>query len=308
MTEVILSKIAVMFIIMAIGFVCGKIGLIDSKGNKILSNVTLLLVNPLVMFVSYQREYSSAIAKNLFISLGISVLVMTLQIAIAVVLIPKKRDNSAIERLTVILTNCGFMGIPLVESVFGGEGVIYLSMYVTVFNVVAWTYGISQMTGKASARTTVKNLCTPAIFAIVLGLVFYFCRISLPSIIKEPLETIGNMNTPMAMLVAGATLSGTNIVKCLKKIRVYIITAVHLLAIPLIAAAILYVFSKLGISSEVLRVLLIAISCPSAVITTMFSHRYGKDSVYASELFAVSTLLSAGSIPLVMWLFSLMGV
>jgi len=308
MTIIIFKKIAVMFIIMAIGFLCGKLGIIDSKGNKLLSNITLLIVNPLVMFVSYQRDYSSRIANNLFIALGISVLVMAIQIAVAMILIPKKRESCSVERLTLILTNCGFMGIPLVESVFGGEGVIYLSMYVTVFNVVAWTFGISQMTGKNSARDVLKNLCTPAIIAIILGLVCYFARISLPEILLEPMESVGNMNTPLAMLIAGATLSGTNFVKCLKKVRIYFITAVHLLAIPVIAALIMLAFLKMGVEINVLSVLLVAVSCPSAVITTMFSHRFGKDSVYASELFAVSTLLSAGSIPFIMWLFTLLTV
>ncbi len=305
--EAVINKIAVMFIMMAIGFLLGKLKIITGEGNKTLSAISLFLVSPFLSFVSYQREYSQSIAKNLVTTLVLTVVLYAVQIAVVFLIVPKKRENSEIERMSLIFSNCGYIGIPLVQSVFGNDGIIFLTMNIAVFYVLTWTLGVSLMTGKVSVKQTVKNLCTPAILAVVLGLVCFFAKIKLPALILEPIESIGNMNTPLAMLIAGSTLAGTNLLRCFKNVRIYLLSALRLLILPAICAAILLLATYLGADTVVVTIVLIAMACPSAVITTMFSHRFGGNSVYASEIFALTTVLSAATIPLVMWLFSLMG-
>lgn len=295
-----------MFIMMAIGFILGKLKIITSDGNRVLSNISLFLVSPLLSFVSYQREFSSHIAKNLLVTLGLTAVLYAVQIALVFLIISKKRKGCAVERMSLIFSNCGYIGIPLVQSIYGSDGIIFLTMNIAVFYVLTWTLGVAVMTGKISLRQTAKNLCTPAIIAVVLGLVCFFLRIDLPDIIHEPLQAIGDMNTPLAMLIAGSTLSGTKLLSCLKKWSLYALSAVRLILLPLVCLFILLGFFKLGADPMVLTIVLVAAACPSAVITTMFSHRYGGDSVYASEIFAVTTLLSAASIPFITWLFQLL--
>ena len=296
-----------MFIMMAIGFLLGKLKIITGEGNKTLSAISLFLVSPLLSFASYQRDYSESIAKNLVTTLILTVVLYAVQIAAVFLIIPKKRENSEIERMSLIFSNCGYIGIPLVQSVFGNDGIIFLTMNIAVFYVLTWTLGVSLMTGKISFKQTVKNLCTPAIIAVILGLVCFFAKFKLPTLILEPIESIGNMNTPLAMLIAGSTLAGTNLARCFKNVRIYLLTALRLLLLPAVCAAILLLAIYLGADTIVVTIVLIAMSCPSAVITTMFSHRFGGNSVYASEIFALTTVLSAATIPLVMWLFSLVG-
>lgn len=306
--SIIQQKIIIMFIMIAVGFLCGKVGLIDPDGNKKLSKLSLWLVNPLLTFMSYQSEYSSEISKNLLITLGISVAVFAIQIAVATLTVPKKSKEYAIERLSIIFSNSGFIGIPLVESVFGKSGVIYLTMFITVFNILVWTYGVALMTGKVSFKETLKNLCTPAVISVILGLIFYFCRITIPDIIAQPLNTVGGMNTPLAMLVAGSTLAGTNLLKCLKKPRLYFLCAMRLIIIPALCCLALFKLTAVGVDPMIISIVMIATSCSSATITTMFAHTYGKNSLWASEIFAVSTLLSVVTIPAVMWFLELLGV
>lgn len=306
--QAVITKIAVMFIMMAIGFLIGKLKIITGDGNRVLSNVSLFLVSPLLSFVSYQREFSPSIAKNLLVTLGLTALLYAVQIAIVLLMVPKKRKGSEIERMSLIFSNCGYIGIPLVQSIFGNDGIIFLTMNIAVFYVLTWTLGVSLMTGKISLKQTAKNLCTPAIIAVVLGVIFFVFRIDLPDIIHEPLQSIGDMNTPLAMLIAGSTLAGTNIIGCLKKVRIYLLSAVRLILLPVVCLLCLFGLSFLGVDHMVITIVLIAAACPSAVITTMFSHRYGGDSVYASEIFAVTTILSALTIPFIMWLLSLLGI
>ena len=304
----VINKIAVMFIMMAIGFLLGKIRIITNDGNRVLSNISLFLVSPLLSFVSYQREYESSVAKNLVVTFLLCALLYALQIAFVWLIVPKSRKDCAVERMSLLFSNCGYIGIPLVQSLFGGDGIIYITMVIAVFYVLTWTVGVSIMTGKASFKSTLKHLCTPGIIAVVAGLLCFIFGVKLPSVLYEPLSDIGNMNTPLAMLIAGSTLAGTNIVKCIGNVRVYLLCALRLIVLPFLCGGVLFCAKGLSIDTMVLTVVLVAMACPSAVITTMFSHRYGKNSVYASEIFAVTTILSAITIPFVMWIFSLLGV
>lgn len=305
MSRIILEKLLIMMIMALIGFVCGKIGLIDGDTNKKLSNLSLLIINPLLIFVSYQTPYSKDIASGLGIVFLLSVLSYGIQLGVSLLFIKKKNNpNVGVERMSLAFSNNGYIGIPLVQGVFGAQGVIYMTMFVTVFNIVLWTVGVLFMTGKTSLRQAVKNLCSPAIFMVLLGLVLFFLKISLPDIIREPLETVGNMNTPFAMLIAGATLAGSNLLGCIKKPRLYLLSAAKLLLIPLLSVLVLVPFAYLGIDPMLITIVVIAVACPTAAACTMFAHRYQKDSAYASEIFAATTLLSAATIPAVIWLQS----
>ena len=235
MSGIILEKLLIMMIMGLIGFVCGKAGLIDGDTNKRLSNLSLLVVNPLLIFVSYQMPYSGDIALNLGIVFLFSVFAFVIQLGAALLLVRgKDNPNVGVERMSLAFSNNGYIGIPLVQGVFGAEGVIYMTMFVTVFNIVLWTVGVLFMTGKTSFRQAIKNLCSPAIFMVLLGLAFFFFRISLPEIILQPLESVGNMNTPFAMLIAGATLAGSNLLGCIKKPKLYLLSAAKLLLIPIL--------------------------------------------------------------------------
>lgn len=298
-----------MFIMMLVGFICGKTGLIDFDGNKKLSRLSLWLVNPMIIFMSFQSEYSPRIAKNLAITFALCITVYALHIAVATLIVPKKNKEYAVERMSLIFSNNAFIGIPLVSSVFGKDGVIYLTMSIAAFNILIWTYGVTLMKGeKTNLRESLKKLCTPAIISVILGIVCFLCRFTLPNVIAEPLDTIGSMNTPLAMLVAGSTLAGTNLLGCLKKPRLYLICFLKLLALPALSALSIFWLAHFGVSPMAISVVMIATACPSAAAVTMFAHAYNRDSVWASEIFAMSTLFSVVSIPAIMWFVEFLGV
>ncbi len=300
-------QIIEIFIMIAVGFICGKTKLIDADGCKKLSKLCLWLVNPVLIFMSYQRDYSADISKNLAVMLAVSAALFAVSIGAAALFVPKRRTEYAIERMSLIFTNCSFVGIPLVQSVCGDGGVIYLTVYITVFNIIAWTYGLGLMSGeRLSFRGTLKKLCTPAIISVFLGLIFYFCRIRLPEIVSSPLNAVGSINTPLAMLVAGATLAGTDILKCLRNVRLYVLSALRLIVMPALCCIATFWLARFGVDRDIIRIAVIGASCSSAAIATMFAHTYGKNSAYASEIFAMTTLLSFVSIPAVLKFLSLL--
>lgn len=291
-----LNKILIMFVILAVGIVCYKTKIISDSGNKCLANVLLLLVNPLLMFVSYQIDFEMRLLKGFVVSVGFAIISHTVAIIVANAMVKKKAENYEIERLSCIYSNCGFMGIPIINTLFGAEGVLYLSAYMAVFNILLWTHGVILMTGERDIKTFFKALKAPAIIAVVLGLIFFVMQIKIPNLILEPINTIASMNTPLAMIIAGVSLAQTNVLGVIKNIRVYLITVVKLLIIPLVAAVALTLF---GFDRIVTLTAIIEVACPTAASATLFAIRFNKNSVYASELYTITTLFSAITIPLV---------
>ena len=301
-------KIVIMFMIMIIGFICGKTELITPNTNKKLSGILLFLVSPMITFISYRREYSSEVAISLLIALALAAVTHAIMIGVSNLVIRKGAKNREIEIMSAVFSNCAFVGIPVVQSVFGSDGIIFLTMYVTVFHILCWTYGVTLMTGESSFRDTARHLLTPAVISVALGLIFFFCRIPLPEIIAEPIQLVGDMNTPLAMLVAGATLSDTEFKKVLKKPRLLYITGLRLVFFPVIASLLAAVLVRFGAAPMPLTTIVIAAGCPSAVLNVTFAHKYNMDSVYASEIFALSTVLSALTIPMILELLKILGV
>lgn len=295
------NQIAIMFFIILIGIICYRIHLIDNLMNRKLSDIVLMLVNPIVVLVSYQREFEATLLTGLLISLLMAVATHTFGIVISKMIIrgDRHKANLVIERFAVIYSNCGFIGIPMAGGLFGSEGVFYITAYMTIFNLLVWTHGVVIMTGKTDIKSIKKALVSPTVLATVAGFLLFVTRISLPEVFLDALSYIGNMNTPMAMLVAGVTIAQTDVRKLLLKPRIYYVSFVKLLFIPIVM---LFVFHIFQLPRVVLLTSVLAAACPTAVTVNLFSLRYDKNYLYASEVFAVSTMASMLTIPLVMYI------
>jgi len=292
------NQIVTMIIIMLIGLLCAKIKLIDEETNKKLSAFLLLLVNPLVIFVSYQRTFEMALLKGLFISIGLAVLTFAVNLLVTHTLYFKKNGKiEAIEKYACVYSNSGFIGIPLIQGVFGSEGVFYLTAFLTVSNLLMWTHGVAVMSGTKDRSLIKKAVLAPAFLATVIGFITFLLRIEMPRVIMNPIEILGGTNTALAMIIAGVTISKANIGKIIKKAQVYKICLIRLLVIPFIMIGI---FSFFNYSETIIGTIIIAAACPIAANIILFAYRYEKDSLYASELFVASTILSLATIPLLM--------
>ena len=297
MSETILRQTIVMLMLIMAGVLCSKTKLISKSTNKELSGFVLQVVNPAMIFMSYQTEYRSELVENLLLTFVFSVLAVVVNIITAYVLIRDRQGRETqIERFSAIYSNCGFMGIPLVNALFGMEGVFYLTAFITVFNIFVWTHGIILISGERDMKKVIKVFYSPTIIAIVLGLVTFFLRLRLPTEPSRALSYIGELNTPMAMIVSGVTIADTNVAKLLKKPSVYYVSALRLLVIPVVLSAIL---SNIPMDEKVRITVIVAASAPPAAMCTLQCVRYGKNSLYASEIFAFGTILSVATLPVI---------
>jgi len=289
MAAVVTEKIIEMFLILLGGVIVYKAGLIDDKTVPKLSNLLLMFISPLLIFQSYQMEFEMRLFYGLLWTLAASAATFAVTIVLSELLFRKKGERTPVEKIAVIYSNSGFIGLPLINGIIGSEGIFYMTAYLTVFNLLLWTHGVLVMGSAGSFKEMCKNLLTPTIIAIFAGVVCFVTQLRLPEVLANPIQMIGNMNTPLAMIIAGA-----NLLKSLQNKRLYLLCAVKLILYPLVGLAALWL---LHLEFHIAFTVFIGMACPAGASAIMFAERYGKDAKYASEIFVVTTVLSAISIP-----------
>lgn len=301
MSLVVLQQAFVVLLLILLGAGCFRLKLLSKETVSEISGLVLKIVNPIVILLAYQREFKPDLVAHLGTAFLLSALSFAIAMVVVYLAIPAKEGRETeIERFSALYSNCGFMGIPLVQAMFGYEGVFYLTAYITCFNVLVWSHGVMQMSGQYDLRSLLKVLRSPAIIAVAAGMLLFFLRLEIPALLYSPLEMVGNLNTPLAMLVAGATIAQTNLPAVLKKPRVFYVSLLRLVILPLL---ILVLFRFLPADPQVEQTIVAAAAAPCAAICTMMSLTYGKNAAYASEIFGVSTLLSVLTMPLMMLLY-----
>ncbi|MBQ7990611.1 MAG: AEC family transporter [Oscillospiraceae bacterium] len=294
-----LIQILIMFILVAVGYLCGRIRMIDKTTNSKLSAFVLDVVNPVLIFNSYQKEFSVQLLKNL----GLAVLLSGASYALIMIFLriiyrSDRSSDTVITRFAAIYSNCAFMGIPLLNGLFGSEGVMYLTGYITVFNLMVWTHGVA-LFSKDGGTDIKKILRSPSIIAIAVGLICFITQIHIPDIILQACTHIGNCNTPLAMICAGVTISFTDIGQYLKSRKVLMAVIARLIICPVMFWA---VFRFFPLPETVFLTVLVASGCPAAATGTMFALKFDGNSEMSAVVFAATTVLSAITLPLVVML------
>ncbi len=296
MFTIITTQILKMLLLLLTGYACYRFGLIDQNGNKSLANLLLMVVNPVLAVTALQTDYEPRLVSGLLLSFALAFAAHLIGIVLSSLLIKKTGNpDYSIERFSAMYSNCGFIGIPLVQSILGSEGVLYLTAYMTVFNLLSWTHGMILMTGKATWADLKKGLFSPMILASTLGLILFFTQIRFPAMIGDTLDYIAAMNTPLAMIIAGVSVAQTDLLQMLRNKKLYLVAFLKLLLMP---ALVLISLMLLHTGSVAACAILIAAACPAATTCTAFSLRFQKNYRYASEMYAFTTLCSLATIPL----------
>lgn len=299
MFVLIFNQLVKMLFILLLAIFCFRKGLINQEGNKNFSNLLLSVVNPCLIITVYQTDNNPERIKKLITAFAFALLAHFVAILIAKILIREKgNDNFSLERLGAVYSNCGFIGIPLISSVLGSEGVFYLSAYITVFNILTWTHGLTLLKGNFEWKYIKQGLMSPMMIATFFAIFLYFFRIRLPEVILDSLNYVADMNTPLAMFVAGCSVAQADIKNMFRDFRIYWICFIKLIVFPLTVLVVLWLLKA---DYSIAYTTLIATACPTATTVTMMSIRYGRDYRYASKLFSFSTVLSIITIPIVVF-------
>lgn len=172
------KQVIVLFILIFSGFICVKTGAVKIEGRKAFSDLLVYFVVPCMIINSYLTEFDDNIFKNILYALGLSILLLVVGFAITFLLSFKlKGDNVPIVRFGCMFSNAAYMGFPLIQALFGSEGLIYASAFVTAFNIFLWTLGYSIVSRTFDLKAIVKKIfTTPAIISVFIGLFNIYCR------------------------------------------------------------------------------------------------------------------------------------
>lgn len=293
MLEVV-GKVAVILILILVGCFITKRGILTERGASEITTVLIKLVTPCVIINSFVGNEGELDAVLLIMAMVLPAVWQLMGLGLSLLVFRKEpQERQKVLRFSVIFSNVGFMGIPLVQGIVGDKGVIYASFGVVVFNLLCWTYGYSMMSG--GARLDLKTvLLNPGVVGLVIGLPVYFLKLQLPGIIAEPLGYIADLNTPLAMLVVGSYIARADLRSFMSDLSVYKVSLLRLIAVP---AAMLGVLMLLRPEKDLFLATVVQAATPVAANAVLFAVQYKRDSELASKLVAVSTVLSILTIP-----------
>ncbi len=290
----VVGKVAVIMILIVVGYFVTKRGVFTERGASEVTTLLIKLVTPCVIVNSFLGNTGTLGAYELLMAMALPALWMGAALGISLLAFrgePPERQK--VLRFSVLFSNTGFMGIPLVQGIVGDAGVIYASFGVVVFNILCWTYGYSMMSG--GAKLNLKTiLLNPGIVGLVFGLPIYFLRLELPGIIAEPVGYLADLNTPLAMLVVGSYIAKVVLHSFISDFSVYKASFLRLLVCP---AVFLGMLLFLRPSGDLFLSNMIQASAPVAANSVLFAVQFKRDSALASKLVAVSTVLSILTIP-----------
>lgn len=202
----VVYQILMLFIIAAMGLLLRARGVFTDPVIKGVNSTVLMVTWPAMMLMTTQREFSLEVFEGFMIVLGGSIVVLSLACALAYVLLRGRVEDRLRPVLCMLaaMPNAGYIGLPIVEAVYGDAATVYLAAYIVGFNIVLWTIGVSLFTGFHIG--SLKGMLNPGFICAVLGTILFLLSIRLPTPILSAVNQLGALNTPLSMLLLGARM------------------------------------------------------------------------------------------------------
>lgn len=299
-STIVLTQVVTFLLVMIVGVFLGRSGVIDEHTNNHIARLLNNVAMPLMVVASFQEmEYSAEDAAYLTKALVVSAGILLMSVLLGYVLYRRVEPGKrGILRFSLVFSNAGYMGLPLIQGIYGSEGVFFASVFLIPYNILLWTYGIAQFTDGKDPKQLKKLLLNPGIIGIVCSVVMYLLSIRLPRPVVAAADMMGDMTGPLGMLVIGVLLSRSRLRDLFCGWEMYVSALMRVLVLPLLVYGAL---SLLGIDGTVTRILAVLTGMPVAVSNAVFAETYERDAHFASRIVAFSTLLSMASMPLILF-------
>lgn len=307
---VVAKQVFILFVLMGVGVFCRRMHILSRQAVKGLTELLVLIVTPALIVHAFQRPFEPALLTNLGWAFASAVGVHAAASLAAFLFVRDKADaRRGVLRFAVIFSNAGFMGIPLEQALLGPRGVFFGALYVVVFNLACWSWGVVVMRGNWGGTSLKSFLLNPGTVGVLLGLPFFCFSLKLPSALFAPLEMIAQLNTPLAMIMTGWYLAQADLRPVWACAGAYVTGLFRLAVMPLGTIAVFAFLRKAGLRLDAVMcaAIVIAAAAPVAALTTVVAARCNRDVSLATGLVSATTLLSLATMPpvvgLAMWLF-----
>jgi malate permease and related proteins len=296
----ILNSLVMIFIMIIPGIILKKKNIINESQTKGISAVLVNVTWPCMVIDAMQIPYTVEIfngSKYIFFLLVIIFLIIFIVAATVVKALKLKRAQAGILAFMLIFGNTGFIGLPVMNALYGKEAVFYASMVEMANDILMFTIGIMLIQISAGVKTkfNLKEFLSPGIFGVLIGFALFLSSITLPEFLGKSVSVIGAATTPLSMIVIGSQLGGIRFRELAGDINIYAASFVKLLVVPLIALAIVrFVFGDVSLLA---KVVIMSFAMPAAACTVIFSQQYNSDADFAAKGVLVSTLFCLATIP-----------
>ena len=291
--------------LVAVGYAAGKLGYLGGDFDRQLSRLVINITCP-ALILSSAMTGTLPDRRYILPLLAISVVTYVVLAAVAFLLpryLTHKKDDEGAIGFALMFGNVGFMGYPVVASIFGHEAVFYAAVLNVVNTFTVFTVGTILITGKSEvgkARFEKKVLySTPMLSAYLTMLIVALEIDNIPGAVSQPLTMLGNITVPAALLIIGSSMSQLPLRSLIGNMTVYLTTALRLVVLPL---GVYYLTKMLGFSDFVININTVVIAMPVATYGTILCLKYEKDTTMITEATFITTLLSMLTIPLLVLL------
>lgn len=291
----VLLQVLTLFLLMLCGFIARKSRMMGGEGFSALNKLVLFFAQPALILSSMQQSSSPELIRDLAWVFVLACAAMALSGFVALLFFRREAaPRRSVLTSMAMVSNCGFMGFPVITAALGEEALIYAVIYVAAFQLICWTLGAYVFGGRSAMRPG-ELFRNPSLLAVLGGLVLFLTGWRLPGFVNDGLSMMGSVTTPVAMFVIGSNLVG--------------LTPAHLSDRPmltacglrLVAAPLMVLLLRLtSLSGLVVNSLFLCTAMPCAALTAMMAELYQADSVLASRGVAVSTALSMVTVPLLL--------
>jgi len=293
----VVNQVLILFVIIFIGIIAKKKDYLSKEINKGISNILVDITLPLLVISSYTAKYSKAMINDVGKVFMLSMLINIVLILLSKIIFSKFPKNERnILKFVTVFSNCGFMGFPVLESLYGKTAVFYGSIFNITFNLFMFTYGIMLFTNKTDVKHFKRILINPVIICTGIGLLIFRFSIKLPIPIDRAINMVGSMTTPLSMLIIGAMLADINIKAAVMGYKVYLVSFLRLIAAPLITLTLL---NFIGVNGLILKVLVVIQAMPAAATAAVFTEKYGGNESLTSRCILMTTVFSIITIPVI---------
>ncbi|MBQ3597214.1 MAG: AEC family transporter [Clostridia bacterium] len=313
----VLITVVFLLILMIPGFILAKTKMLGENADSVFSVLVLYVCQPALVFMAFQKtEYSPRLATNLLIVFGLAMAVHLISIGLFSLIFRNKDNSKKINclKFASIFGNCGYMGLPFLQSLFGstgmsGEILIYGGVVIAAFNFLTWSIGVYIMTGDKKQINVQNALVNPTVIALILGIVIFFvAKVPLVNLAEKgsfldktvegfvkSINFLSEMVTPLAMTVIGVKLAKVSLKQLFLDKWAYVVALNKLIIVSLIT---ILLVAFLPVDNVVKYALFFLLSMPSATNTVLFAVRFGGDGESGSVFVLLTTVLSIITIPL----------
>lgn len=298
-----LEVMVMLFTMVILGYTACKLGYMGDKFDKKLSSIVVDITCPLLVLSSVMGDEMPD--RSLILPLvGVGFLTYIILLVFGFLVprfISKNHDDQGMIGFSLMFANVGFIGYPIVASIFGPKAVFYAALLNVPNTFFIFTAGVMLVKGEYSIRQfNPKVLLSPALIGAFISALLVAFGVHTPEMIARPITMVGNITVPAALMIIGSSMARLPLREIIGSGKVYATSFLRLVIVPL---SVYFLFRLCGVNTLINNINTVVIAMPVASFGTMFCMKYGRNPSLMTEATFITTLFSIITIPLITLLF-----